>query len=173
MQASNVSAVSGSSTNNNLARSNDQYARLFNSSTPADSLGSENLDFALGMSGSANAFTLDSQNRLLDVSSGLVATIQNGTAQKVYFDPAGSYISANYAPIACSVQAGSAAYSTLQCTGSNSTTGIQTISAVCYGSNTAGGNGANGKWFLASTLSTVPNDCRPVVLNVVPYATPV
>jgi hypothetical protein len=166
-----VTATSGNSTNANLARSNDEYARLF-AVTPADS---QNLDFALASSASANVFTLDGQNRLVEVNLGLVATSQYGTAQKVYFDPVGNYLS-GYAPIVCSVQAaasGSAAYATLQCVGSGSTTGTQTLTAVCYGSSSAGTNGANGKLFLASTLVTVPSDCRSVMLNVVPYGVPI
>lgn len=113
----------------------------------------------------------------MDVTSCYVATTQNGTAQKVYFDPVGSYVSALYAPITCTAQAAaaaggsSAAYSTLSCVGGMSTTGNQTISAVCYAANT--GNGANGKLFLASSLTTVANGCESVVLNMVPYVAPV
>ncbi|ROV88924.1 hypothetical protein VSDG_08913 [Cytospora chrysosperma] len=173
LRASNVTATSGNSTNANLARSNDEYARLF-AVTPADSQGSQNLDFALASSASANVFTLDGQSRLVEVNLGLVATSQYGTAQKVYFDPVGNYLS-GYAPIACSVQAasGSAAYATLQCVGSGSTTGSQTLTAVCFGSSSASTNGANGKLFMASTLGTVPSDCRSVTLNVVPYFVPI
>lgn len=162
-----MTATFGNSTNANLARSNDEYARFF-AVTPADSQGSQNLDFALASSASANVFTLDGQNRLIEVNLGLIATSQYGTAQNVYFDPVGNYLS-GYAPKVCSVQAasGSAAYATLQCVGPGSTTGTQTLTAVCYGPSGAGTNGANGKLFIASTLGTVSSDCRSVALNVV------
>ncbi|ROW10442.1 hypothetical protein VMCG_01825 [Cytospora schulzeri] len=155
-------------TNANLSRSNEQYARLYNGTT--DAQGSKNLDFALASTTSANVFTLDSQNRLLEINLGFVATSQYGTTQKVWFDPVGNFLN-NYTAIACSVQpaSGSSAYGTLQCTGPGSVGGNQTITAVCYGSSNTNTNGANGKLFLSSSLATVNAECRSVTLDVVPY----
>ncbi|ROW13795.1 hypothetical protein VPNG_03644 [Cytospora leucostoma] len=62
-----------------------------------------------------------------------------------------------------------AAYATLPCTGSGSTTGTQTLEAVCYGSSSNTADGANGRLFLASSLTTVASDCPSVTLNVVRY----
>ncbi|KUI56122.1 hypothetical protein VP1G_03526 [Cytospora mali] len=154
LKASNVSSISGTNTNAALARSNDQYARLF-AASPADAQGSQNLDFALASSSSANVFTLDSQNRLMDINLGLIATSKNGTTQKVYFDPVNNFLS-NYTALVCAVQAasGSSAYSTLQCIGPGSNTGNQTQSAVCYSSASSDSSvgGANGKFFMSSSI---------------------
>ncbi|KUI73449.1 hypothetical protein VM1G_09092 [Cytospora mali] len=160
LRASNVSSISGSNTNAALARSNDQYARLF-AASPADAQGSQNLDFALASSSSANVFTLDSQNRLVDINLGLIATSKNGTTQKVYFDPANSFLG-NYTALVCAVQAasGAAAYSTLQCIGPGSSTGNQTLSAVCYSSASSDSSvgGANGKFFMSSSIPDLIGD---------------